>query len=135
MLLSYRKWYSTYTGMKSIEGRFYRTPAGNEPVHDWLRGLSDEDKKIVGTDIMKVEMGWPIGMPACRPIGGGLHEIRSTIKKGKVEARIYFDVTDRKMLMLNAHEGKDDQQSEISTARDRLKDHISRQAKPEVKKD
>jgi hypothetical protein len=42
---------------------FYRRLSGTEPVRDWLKSLSVEDRRIVGTDIAAVEFGWPIGMP------------------------------------------------------------------------
>jgi hypothetical protein len=28
----------------------------------------NDDRKLIGADIMTVEFGWPIGMPVCRPI-------------------------------------------------------------------
>jgi len=28
----------------------------------------------IGTDIATVEFGWPVGMPVCRPLGGGIYE-------------------------------------------------------------
>jgi len=56
---------------KVLDARFYRTAAGNEPVRDWLKGLSPADRRVVGYDIGLVEDGWPVGMPACRSLGGG----------------------------------------------------------------
>ena len=48
-------------------------------MRDWLKTtLSAEDRKRVGHDIMTVEFGWPLGMPACRHLRrwrvGGSHE-------------------------------------------------------------
>lgn len=57
---------------KRIEVRFYETSLGNEPVREWLKALSPEDRHRIGTDIKMVEYGWPIGMPTCRPMGHGL---------------------------------------------------------------
>ena len=48
---------------------FYRTAAGAEPIRDWLRGLSAEDRRIIETDLATVQIGWPIGMPLCRSLG------------------------------------------------------------------
>jgi phage-related protein len=59
---------------------FYRTATGDEPVRVWLRNLSKEDKKAIGTDILTVQKGWPVGMPVCRPLGGGLYEVRTTLR-------------------------------------------------------
>ena len=114
--------------MKVIVATFYRTRAGNQPVLDWLRGLSVDDAKIVGEDMKLVEEGWPIGMPTCRPLGEGLYEVRSTIHEGKLEARVYFTIIGSLMLILNHQEGKSGQQDEIKRARDRLRDHERREA-------
>lgn len=42
---------------------FFKTTMGNEPVREWLKDLSKEDKKIIGSDIQTVQFGWPLGMP------------------------------------------------------------------------
>lgn len=78
---------------KRLPVYFYRTAAGHEPVREWLLSLSVEDKKVIGTDIKTVEFGWPIGMPACRPLGNGLWEVRSDISHGCI-ARVIFCVAD-----------------------------------------
>lgn len=38
---------------------FYATAAGNEPVRDWLLGLSRDDRRAVGFDIKTAQHGWP----------------------------------------------------------------------------
>ena len=58
---------------------FYRTDNGNEPVREWLIGLSKGDKKRIGEDIKTVQYGWPIGMPVVRNISSGLWEVRSNL--------------------------------------------------------
>lgn len=50
---------------KRLPAAFYRTAAGTEPVREWLRGLSNDDRRLLGYDIGLVEFGWPIGMPLC----------------------------------------------------------------------
>ncbi|WP_300164358.1 type II toxin-antitoxin system RelE/ParE family toxin [Solidesulfovibrio sp.] len=74
---------------KRLQAVFYRTPHGVEPVREWLKGLDREDRKAVGCDILTVEMGWPIGMPACRPLGKGIFEVRTDISGGRT-ARVLF---------------------------------------------
>lgn len=64
---------------KRIPLVFLRTEAGAEPVRDWLRTLPKPDRRIVGEGLKQLEYGWPIGMPLCRALGGGLRE--STMKK------------------------------------------------------
>jgi hypothetical protein len=48
---------------KKITVVFYQTPSGNEPVREWLKSLSIEDRQNIGNDIKTVEYGWPVGMP------------------------------------------------------------------------
>jgi hypothetical protein len=43
------------------------------------RGLPADDRKRIGENINTVEFGWPIGMPVCRPLGGGIHEVRTNL--------------------------------------------------------
>jgi hypothetical protein len=57
---------------------FYRTEAANEPVRDWLKEMDRQSRRRIGEDIKLVEYGLPIGMPVCRPLGEGLHEVRRT---------------------------------------------------------
>src|SRR5882724_7342691 len=58
---------------------FWKSAAGGEPVREWLNELSREDKRTVGRDIAKVQFGWPVGMPLCRPLSAGLWEVRSSL--------------------------------------------------------
>ncbi len=37
--------------LKKIVAAFYRTPAGTEPVRDWLKSLPPEDRREIGQDI------------------------------------------------------------------------------------
>jgi phage-related protein len=79
---------------------FYRTPAGAEIVRDWLRDLNDEDRNIVGQDLMRVQFRWPVGMPLCRPLGDGLWEVRSTLTSHRI-ARVFFCFTEDRILALH----------------------------------
>jgi phage-related protein len=71
------------------------------PVRDWILKLDADDRHVVGKDIQKVEFGWPIGMPYCRPLGRGLWEVRSDISGGRI-ARTLFCILDDEMLLLHA---------------------------------
>jgi len=66
-----------------------------------LKGLSADDRKIVGEDVKDVEFAWPIGMPLCRPLGQGLWEVRSTLTQGRI-ARMLFYQREGKMVLLHA---------------------------------
>jgi hypothetical protein len=50
---------------KKLQARFYATSAGRKPVREWLLDIAEDDRRIIGKDIQKVEFGWPIGMPYC----------------------------------------------------------------------
>ena len=86
---------------KRVPAIFYRTEAGGEPVREWLRGLSPEDRKTIGEDIKTVEFGWPIGMPVCKPLGGGIYEVRSSLAQNRI-ARVLFYI-DRRGRMILLH--------------------------------
>lgn len=72
--------------LKKISAAFYRTAAGAEPVRDWLKGLSPEERREIGQDIATVEYGWPVGMPVCRPLGQGLWRFAATSPETELPA-------------------------------------------------
>src|SRR5262245_28716785 len=78
---------------KIIEVRFYATIGGAEPVRDWLKEMDQVDRRAIGADIATVEHGWPIGMPTCRPMGGGLWDVRTNLNRGRI-ARVIFTIVD-----------------------------------------
>jgi phage-related protein len=121
----------TGKAQKRITARFYRTTAGNRPVRDWLLGLAEEDCRIVGRDIARCEFGWPTGMPVARAVGKkGLREVRSTIRNGKVEARVIFGIDGADMILLHGHEKKPSQQRlDIETAEARWAEYKARKGK------
>ncbi|HEY7687892.1 MAG TPA: type II toxin-antitoxin system RelE/ParE family toxin [Dongiaceae bacterium] len=88
-------------GLKRLPAAFYRLPAGDEPVRDWLKGLDHGDRKVLGDDIRLLEFGWPQGMPLCRAMGQGLWEVRSALSGGRV-ARVMFCIASGKMILLHA---------------------------------
>jgi phage-related protein len=68
---------------------FFATPAGREPVREWLKALDRDDRREIGADILAVQKGWPLGLPMCRSLGRGLWEVRSTLPQGRI-ARVVF---------------------------------------------
>ena len=44
---------------------------------DWLRGLDKGDRRAIGLDLMRVQFGWPIGIPLVG-LKDGLWEVRSS---------------------------------------------------------
>lgn len=106
--------------------RFYISGQGNEPVRDWLKGLSAEDRKAIGEDIKTVQFGWPLGMPLVRKMEAGLWEVRSHIPDGI--ARVLFTTVGAIMVLLHGFVKKADK-----TPKTDLK--VAQQRKQEVHND
>jgi phage-related protein len=69
---------------------FYRTAGGAELVRDWLRALPTADRQCIGRDLAVVQFGWPVEMPLCRSLGGGLWEIRSMLPSQRIARMLFF---------------------------------------------
>ena len=111
---------------KRVRAVFYRTEAGGEPVRGWLKALPlPEDRKRIGEDIRTVEFGWPVGMPVCRSVGGGIYEVRSHLAQNRI-ARVlfYFDQKGR-MVLLHGFIKKSQKtpQEDLELARQNKKKH------------
>jgi phage-related protein len=102
---------------------FYRTPAGADAVRDWIKSLDSRDRQIVGRDLRLVELGWPVGMPLCRPLGDGLWEVRSSLSGNRI-ARVLFCATKGQMVLLHAFIKKTQKtpEAELKLARARQKE-------------
>jgi phage-related protein len=87
--------------LKPIPLVFWQSAAGNEPVRDWLNDLPREDQRALGRDIARVQFGWPIGLPVCRPMGKGLWKVRSSLPSRR-EARVLFGFHCRTLVGLTA---------------------------------
>jgi phage-related protein len=79
---------------------FYRTGGGREVVRDWLRGLAEADRNVIGQDLMRVQYRWPVGMPLCRAMGDGLWEVRSHLAGNRI-ARVLFSVQRDRIVALH----------------------------------
>ena len=101
---------------------FFRTDVGRVPVQQWLKGLDDADRKVIGEDIRFVQFGWPLGMPHVRKMEEHLWEIRSRLSKRRI-ARILFTVRDSKMILLHGFIKKSQRtpQRDLNLARNRSK--------------
>ena len=120
---TYHKWYNVFMSAdKRIMVRFYRSPSGSEPVRDWLKRLSKQEKLILGTDIKTVEFGWPVGLPVCRSLGSELWEVRS--KLNNRVARIIFYISDGSMWLLHGFIKKQQKtpKADLEIARKRKKE-------------
>ena len=105
--------------------RFYRTSSGAEPVRDWLKALDPEDRKAVGMDRMRAQWRWPIVMPLCRPMGGGLWEVRTELPSRKI-ARVLFCVHEARLVALHGFikktPKKPDDELKIARKRQKVRD-------------
>jgi phage-related protein len=79
---------------------FFASENGNEPVRDWLKSLSAEDRKVIGVDIKTIQFRWPLGMPLVRKMDAGLWEVRSRISDGRI-SRVFFSVSGSRMILLH----------------------------------
>src|SRR5215213_8857411 len=109
--------------LRKIPAAFYRTASEAEPVREWLRALSAADRKIIGQDIARVEYGWPVGMPTCRAMGGGLYEVRSNLPRGRT-ARVLFCIAAESLVLLHGFFKTSEQtpSADLKIARSRQKD-------------
>jgi phage-related protein len=110
-------------GEKKLSVAFYRSRNGTEPVREWLKALPYEDRQTLGRDLQLVEMGWPIGMPLCKPLGDGLWEVRSALPSKRI-ARILFCAGQGYMVLLHGFIKKTQKtpENELSIARARQKE-------------
>ena len=79
---------------------FFRTDSGSEPVREWLLELPKADRRVVGSGLKELEFGWPVGMPLCRAIGGGLFELRVTLPSRRI-ARVLVCAHDEELFGLH----------------------------------
>jgi phage-related protein len=109
---------------------FWRSVTSREPVREWLNELSREDKRIIGRDIAKVQYGWLVGLPLCRPLSGGLWEVRATLPSNR-QARIFFGFHDGMLVALHAIMKKTQKTpaEDLALARQRFKELQSWQRK------
>lgn len=108
---------------KTIQAVFYQTSSGRQPVREWLLELNDEDRRTIGKDIQRLEFEWPVGMPACRPLGDDLWEIRSTLSQGRI-ARVLFAIDKGELFLLHGFikKSRKTPPREIELARKRLQE-------------
>src|SRR5882724_3464073 len=85
---------------KKIVAKFYASGTGRRPVRDWLMSLPRDDRRAIGTDMQRVEFGWPIGMPYCRALASGLWEVRSDLNGGRT-ARVIFTIMHSEIVLLH----------------------------------
>lgn len=99
---------------------FFKSSAGHEPVREWLKSLSVEDRRTIGEDLQTVQWGWPMGMPLCRSLGHGLWEVRTALAGHRI-ARVILCFHERRIFALHGFIKKTQQTpvADLQLARDR----------------
>lgn len=99
---------------------FFRLDSGREPVREWLKNLSRENRKSIGEDIKTLQFGWPVGMPLARKMSNDLWELRSSVSSGI--ARTFFTIYQNRIILLHGFVKKSQKtpSNELATAKRRL---------------
>jgi phage-related protein len=104
-----------------LDVRFFKTPAGNEPVRGWLKDMDKDDRKVIGEDIKTVQFGWPMGMPIVEKFEANLRAVRTDLPRGRI-ARTFFTVEGQVMVLLHGMIKKSQKTplQDLNTAKKRL---------------
>lgn len=99
---------------------FFRLDFGREPVREWLKDLSRDNRKSIGGDIKTLQFGWPVGMPLARKMGNDLWELRPAVSSGI--ARTFFTIYQNRIILLLGFVKKSQKtpSNELATAKRRL---------------
>lgn len=87
--------------MKRLPAVFYQLASGREPVREWLKALTDEDRKIIGEDIKDVEFSWPVGCPCAARLAKGSGKFAANLTGSRI-ARVLFCIHGGQMVLLHA---------------------------------
>ncbi len=68
-------------------------------MREWLKELSKDDCKVIGTDILTVQYAWPVGKPLVDNLGDGLWEVRSRLDNRM--ARTLFAMLGQEIVLLH----------------------------------
>ena len=103
---------------------FFKTGTGNEPMREWLKGLSKADCKVIGTDILTVQYAWPVGKPLVDNLGDGIWEVRSRLDNRI--ARTLFAMVEQEIVLLHGFIKKQQKTppDELELAKKRKKQYL-----------
>jgi len=85
---------------KPLTVHFFKTSSGKEPVRDWLKLRTQDEKKEIGEDIKAIEFLWPVGYPRVRKLDKDLWEIRIDLQNGI--CRVFFIIWKKYMVLLHS---------------------------------
>lgn len=100
---------------------FFKTEGGREPVREWLLALPRAERQAIGTDLLDVQYGWPVGMPLVRKLDDDLWEVRSDLS-GRI-ARVLFTIEEKTLVALHGFIKKSQKtpQDDLDLAKNRLR--------------
>ena len=103
---------------------FFKTDTGNEPAREWLKELSKDDCKVIGTDILTVQYAWPVGKPLVDNLGDGVWEVRSRLDN--CIARTLFALVNQEIVLLHGFIKKQQKTpaDELDLAKKRKKQYL-----------
>jgi phage-related protein len=84
---------------KNLTVFFYQSPSGKEPVRDWLKLRTQDEKKAIGEDIKAIEFLWPVGYPRVRKLDRNLWEVRTDLQDGI--CRVFFTIWKKRMVLIH----------------------------------
>ena len=112
--------------VRPVPVHFYRTEGGAEPVREWLRNLTRPDRHTIGLDLLRVQYGWPIGMPLVRSLKRGIWELRCTLPSQRI-ARVLLCFHQGMLILLHGFVKKTQRTpaADLALARQRMKEVMS----------
>lgn len=96
----YHLWYTYSMATSKLEISFFRSEQQVEPVREWLKELTKEEKRIIGTDLKTIQVSWPLGMPLVKNVGNSIWEARSNLPQGKI-SMIFFVIYNDTIVLLH----------------------------------
>jgi len=79
---------------------FYQTATGKQVILDFIRSFDAKDRKIIGENLRTVQFGFPMGLPLCRALSGGLWEVRCSLSSKRELRLIFFQSRTAKALVI-----------------------------------
>jgi phage-related protein len=79
--------------LPKLKAVFFAQPGSDppvQPVRNWLKSLTEAERREIGGDIQAVQYGWPLGLPLVRHLHGDLWEVRTSMPNRI--ARVIFAV-------------------------------------------
>ena len=108
---------------RKIQLVFFRNDAGGEPVREWLKGLNPTERRAIGTDLLRTQWRWPVGMPLCRPMRKGLWEVRTDLPNNRT-ARVLICFCQGRLVALHGFikKARATPENDLTLARKRQKE-------------